>query len=200
MPSNATRLNTEKLCLLIALIPASAAIYSFIASAPAPLLNSPPLTDQREPRQLTLQPVTTGPELSYFAGARKTPFRPVEIEKHRGKPGDDNEIFTPSDWRPGSGSRLHRRFSAVDPASIYDFVGVVVYDGKTHGLLRGKNGSKPRRVALGDVLTDGSCTVTGIDPQAIRLKDRDGNVFELKDWRTKQAQAFNTLETQRGKF
>jgi hypothetical protein len=194
MPSNANRLNKEKLCLFAALIPASVAVYSFLATAPAPLRVSTPLTTQRGPNIQAPQSLTTASELAYFGGTRKTPFMPIRISKAPPEEGD-GKIVIPA-WPPGKQTdprKPARRYPPVHPASVYDFMGVVVYDGKTHGMLRSKSGAKPRRVQAGEELAEARYIVTGIETQSIKLRDRDGNVFELKDWHTKQARAHDAM-------
>jgi hypothetical protein len=194
MPSNASRLNKEKLCLFAALVPASLAGYLFLATAPAPLKVSAPLTTQRGPSIQAPQSLTTASELAYFGGTRKTPFMPIRISKPPPEEGD-KKIVIPVWWidKQVDPRKLAKHDPPVNPASIYDFMGVVIYEGKTHGLLRSKSGAKPRRVQAGEELAEARYTVTRIEPQSIKLRDRDGNVFELKDWHTKQARANDAM-------
>ena len=68
-----------------------------------------------------------------------------------------------------------------DPRAQVAFMGVIILNDETYGLLRPKDGSAPLRVKLGDEIPDLKYKVTKIEKQAIWVKDAKDCAFILRD-------------------
>jgi hypothetical protein len=180
--------NKEKFVFLLVSAGFAGGLYLFLASAPVPLDPDKPISSQALPQALeNVAEAAPRPEQEYVEGPgrdRKTPFAPAATfiaAKPVDNPGNKPPPPPPpppSDTKPKD---TKPTFDAKDLDVQVSFMGVVMMNGNTYALLRPKDGSSPRRVKVGDTISDFKYTVTKIEKQAIWMVDEEQRPFILKD-------------------
>ena len=189
MKADARRFTKEKLFFLAAAVALCSALYSFLASAPVPLAGGEPISAQSGPARLCVhEPPGLGPVDPLLMGGRASPFRPPRAAVVV-KPRDDGNTGRRQGGRAGGGSSgevtagHETAHGAPLPAPEFEFVGIVIVDGRPHGLLQTKPDGVRFTVKPGDVLSQYGYTVTRIGKQAIHLTDATQQAIVLTDGR-----------------
>jgi hypothetical protein len=184
----------EKWLLLFAATIAAVAIQQFLASSPVALMPGQPVAIVSPPKCISLPQTANSDETAIANAEIWTPFatwyRPSKYDPRKETIRTVNFI-NPTNLDLAGGTvvltQIPKSWPARDLESIYEYMGVVVFNGDAYGMLRPRRAkdsvraAEPRRVKLDEFLPDCECTVTRVEPQAIWLTHRDGKIFVLKD-------------------
>ena len=180
--------NKEKATFLAAALFCSLALYGFLGTAPVPLEPAEPIASESFAR-LSLNTSLPGSRNvdEFIRGDHNSPFlidwpvrpaRPIaqgRRDKDAGTANSGIQVPTSGVTPPQPQPEPKK-----DPQSAYDYMGVVLFDGASYGLLRPKDGSPPLRVRPGEQISEMGCTVTKVEPQRIWIEDASNNRFLLK--------------------
>jgi hypothetical protein len=188
--SDAKSFNKEKFVFLIATGVFCAALFLFLAYGPATLEPGKPMGTQQGPVALNNEKFRTFQETSSqikLDSQRKNPFAPA-AGYNEAKPVTPNPSILPVPAPPPppppapvTPEPKKKNFDAEDAKAEVSFMGVVMMNGDTYGLLKPNDGSSPRRVKVGDTLPDLKYTVTRIEKQAIYVTDEEDRPFVISD-------------------
>jgi hypothetical protein len=187
-------LSKEKWLFLFAAAIAAIAIQQFLASSPVALMPGQPVAMVAPPKNISLPQMLISDETAIANAEIWTPFapwyKPSKFDP-RERENQSSDIFLPKPPNPSSSpissARIPKPWPARDLESVYEYMGVVVFSGEAYGMLRPRlskdsvRAAEPRRVKLGEFLSDCDCTISRVEPQAIWLTHRDGKIFILKD-------------------
>jgi hypothetical protein len=181
--------NKEKLTFLVCSTIFAVAFYLFLASAPVTLQDEKPIGAQPGPIAAAEREDTSQKDVEYYVSrpnlTRKSPFQPKsDFIKKEIKPVVNNLPPPPAPPPPPEEKKVAITKKVWDPKDLdvqVEYMGVLVMNDETYGLVKPKDGSSPRRVQEGETLTDMKYTVTKIEKQAIWMKDEEGRPFILKN-------------------
>ncbi|HEY3320252.1 MAG TPA: hypothetical protein VGP72_07295 [Planctomycetota bacterium] len=208
---NTTGFNKEKLAFMVAAAFCALGVYHYFSSGPVLLAVGKPISTNPGPMPLSnISPPRPFEERFYIVPGtvsrmldprtndlvnrnRKTPFAPSKDFVKKTTLPSAAELAKlapppPPPPPPPLADKLEKdekkgpkKFSANDRDAQVAYVGVVIINGQTYGMLKPKDGGAPTRVKVGDRLKDFDYTITKIDKQAIYLVDKDNLPYLIKD-------------------
>ncbi len=184
--------NKEKFVFLLTSCVFAAGLFLYLSSGPVSLQVGKPLSAQPEPVAADNRNMDTlQPEESYVFGpkrARKSPFTPAEFRQAKIVPKGPvtTGILPPPPPPPEPVKVAPTPKKSFDPKDLnieVEYMGVVMMQDKTYGVVRPKDGSSPRYVKVGDTIEQYKYKITKIEKQAIWAVDEEERPFILRNSR-----------------
>lgn len=171
----------EKAAFLAVALLTAVLAHSYFATRPLKLEPGNQLAfSKKDPARLNPLPDSLRDESAYFTGTRKSPFFVDWPKPPIGTTSSAGGKKGPDDFGKKNPNEKKDKDDSVSPRKLYEFAGVVIYEGTAHALLQVRGKTETVRAEEGGTI-DGGYKVTRVNKQSIELTHASGKTYLLRD-------------------